>query len=143
MELTIKFKKLSDMAVLPSYAKDGDAGLDLTAISCEYDPDMDTYTYDTGLAVEIPEGYFGALFPRSSISKTRHILANSVGVLDSSYRGSIIMKFKNTEIKQKVYSTGDRIGQLVVLPIPKIIPVLVDELSTTERGTGAFGHTGA
>ena len=92
--MKIKIKKLHPNAVIPSYAKTGDAGLDLTAISVQYDSKRNVIVYDTGLAVEIPEGYVGLLFPRSSIYKTSLILSNSVGILDSGYRGSIMFKFR-------------------------------------------------
>lgn len=91
--MQIKFKKLDENAVLPSYAKEGDAGLDLTAASVFYEEETNCIVYDTGLAVEIPEGYVGLVFPRSSISKKDLILSNHVGVIDSGYRGSIKLKF--------------------------------------------------
>lgn len=81
--MKVKIKKLHPDAVIPVYAKAGDAGLDLTAISESWNEDDSMVTYDTGLAVEIPEGHVGLLFPRSSVSKTRLNLANSVGVIDS------------------------------------------------------------
>jgi len=92
-KLKIKIKKLHPNAVIPSYSNAGDAGLDLTAISVEYNDDSDTIDYETGIAVEIPEGYVGLVFPRSSISKQELLLTNSVGVIDSGYRGSIKFKF--------------------------------------------------
>lgn len=103
MGLKVKIKKLHKDAVIPSYAKEGDAGMDLTAVSKTYDKYGNT-VYDTGLAFEIPKGYVGLLFPRSSNSKTDLRLTNSVGVLDSGYRGSVSFKFKNTiDIFKKNY----------------------------------------
>lgn len=138
--LKVKFKKLNEKAVTPSYAKEGDGGMDLTCISEEWNETNTMVTYDIGIAVEIPKGYVGLLFPRSSISKTALILANSVGVIDSGYRGSIMLKFKYPE-EGMVYDIGDRVGQLVILPYPQIEFEEVKELEETERGTGGFGST--
>lgn len=137
--MNIKIKKLHPNAVIPFYAKPGDCGMDLTAVTEKWNDD-NTVTYDTGLAVEIPEGYVGLVFPRSSVSKTSLVLANSVGVIDSGYRGSIMLKFKYIE-EGLVYDAGDRIGQLVILPYPQVSFEEVDELSSTERGEGGFGST--
>lgn len=135
----VKIKRLHPDSVLPTYAQDGDAGLDLTATSMNYD-DYGNAVYGTGLAIEIPEGYVGYIFPRSSISKKTLTLTNSVGVIDSNYRGEIMFKFKFSNIS--IYSIGDRIGQLIIMPIPSIELEEVDELSDTNRGTGGFGSTG-
>lgn len=140
--MKIKLKKLNEKGVIPSYSKPGDAGMDLTAISCEYDPTLDSFVYDTGIAIELPENHVGLIFPRSSIYKTPHMLANAVGVLDSSYRGSIKVIFKNHHIKQKTYDAGDRIAQLIVMPYPQVEFELVDELTSTERNNDGFGSTG-
>lgn len=91
--MKVKFKKLHPDAVIPKYGRPGDAGMDLTAISVEYDKDYSKIIYNTGLAIEIPEGYVGLIFPRSSIFKKELSLSNSVGVIDSSYRGEISFKF--------------------------------------------------
>lgn len=139
--MKIKIKKLHPDAVIPKYAKLGDAGMDLTAISEEWNEDNSMVTYDTGLAIEIPEGYVGLLFPRSSISKTILSLANSVGVIDSGYRGSIMFKFRYPE-EGMVYDVGDRIGQIIIMPYPTVEFEETEELSSTERGEGGFGSTG-
>ena len=99
--MKVKIKKLDNAAVIPSYATNGDAGLDLTAVSCQIDQSGLFIEYGTGLAVEIPEGYVGLLFPRSSVSKTTLILANHVGVVDSGYRGEIKFRFKDLVMKGK------------------------------------------
>lgn len=91
--MEVKIKKLNESAVIPTYAKHGDAGMDLTAISKEYDGNGNVI-YGTGLAFEIPENYVGLLFPRSSNTKKDLILGNSVGVIDSGYRGEVILIFK-------------------------------------------------
>lgn len=142
--MEVKIKKLDKRAVIPSYAHDGDAGLDMTAISFEYDVDHGYWHYKTGIAMEIPEGYVGLLFPRSSNRKTNAYLCNHVGIIDSGYRGDIGFSFKNrTAVDNKApYKVGDKIGQLIIIPYPKIDIVEVDELSSTERGEGGFGSTG-
>jgi dUTP pyrophosphatase len=141
--MNIKIKKLHEQAVIPSYSKEGDCGLDLTAISVStIDKSKFGYIeYDTGLAIEIPEGYVGLIYPRSSLSNTGLILANHVGVIDQNYRGSIKCRFKavpNTDI----YSVGDRIAQLIIQPCPKIEFEVVDELSDTDRNDLGFGSSG-
>lgn len=140
--MQVKIKKLSTEAVIPSYAKQGDAGLDMTAISMTKD-EFKNIVYGTGIAIEIPEGYVGLLFPRSSISKTNIALTNSVGVLDSGYRGEIMFKFKKIGSYYSPYNVGDRIGQLIIVPYPKIEFEEVDKLSESERGAGGYGSTGS
>lgn len=146
-EVNVKFAKLHKDAVIPKYSKPGDAGLDLTAISMEYvrTDKVDYYEYNFGLAVEIPEGYVGLLFPRSSISNTDLVLSNSVGVVDSGYRGCLTARFRKTTGSPHIYKVGDRVAQLVVLPYPRvnIQEVKYEELSVTERGQGGYGHTGS
>ena len=139
-KLKVKFKKLYVDAVKPSYAKDGDAGLDLTAYTVSSIVN-DTYIeYGTGIAVEIPHGYVGLIFPRSSVSKKENFyLKNSVGVIDSGYRGEIKLRFNKSE---EHYGAGEKIGQLIILPYPTIYLEEVNELSSTDRGQGGFGSTG-
>lgn len=91
--MKVKIKKLHENAVIPSYSKNGDAGMDLTATSKEFDSDGNI-VYGIGLAFEIPKGFVGLLFPRSSNAKKDLLLSNSVGVLDSGYRGEVMFKFK-------------------------------------------------
>jgi len=144
--MKVKFKKLVETAEVPTYAKLGDAGLDMVAINNTVDPDHNFIAYHTGIAVEIPIGYVGLLFPRSSISKTDLRLANGVGVLDSGYRGEIVFRYKFKKdtyfASMKRYDNGDRVGQLVIMPIPQIELEEVTELSDTDRGEGGFGSTG-
>lgn len=139
----VKIKKLHLDAVIPSYAKAGDAGMDLTAISREKDANGNI-TYGTGLAIEIPEGFVGLIFPRSSNSKKDMYLTNHVGVIDSGYRGEIMFKFRPIPslVGANIYDVGERVGQLLILPYPGIIFDEVTELSDTERGEGGFGSTG-
>lgn len=147
------------------YAKDGDAGIDLIATSKSYDGSGNV-VYGTNRAFEIPDGYVGLLFPRSSNSKTNLVLSNSVGVLDSGYRGEVLFKFKSTirslsllsliklifkrncnklyvhNEHSNSYDIGDRIGQLVIIPYPKVAFEETQDLSNTERGDNGFGSTG-
>ena len=143
--MIVKIKKLVENAVVPKYAKQGDAGLDLTAVNFRYEAEHDCFTYGTGLAFEIPKGYVGLIFPRSSNSKTTAYLTNSVGVIDSGYRGEVMVKFKNRTAadNRAPYKPGDRIAQIIIIPYPYINFVEVDELSETERGTGGYGSTGS
>jgi dUTP pyrophosphatase len=138
----VKIKKLHNNAVIPQYAKAGDAGMDLVATEV-IDGYGFTVTYGTGLAMEIPEGFVGLVFPRSSIRKYDISLTNCVGVIDSGYRGEIQATFrKEAGIPSKRYDVGDKIAQMIILPYPSIQFIETDELSDTDRGEGAFGSTG-
>ena len=155
--LEVKIKKLHKDAVIPKYETIGSVGMDLTAVSKEYD-EHGNVVFGTGLSIQIPTGYYADLRSCSSISKYDLVLANSVGTIDADYRGELILKFKPTlKLKphdyvvntmeavlpefHEEYNVGDRIAQIVILPYPKVYFVEVDELSETERGTGGFGST--
>ncbi len=140
--MEVKIKKLDERAVIPSYAKPGDAAMDLTAISHKYEGD--NHIYGTGLAIEIPKGFVGLLFPRSSNRKTAAYMTNHVGVIDSGYRGEIMITYKNRDYDYHTppYKEGDRVAQLMIIPYPEINLIEVDELSETERGIGGHGSTG-
>ena len=141
--MDVKVKKLHKDAVIPAYSKPGDAGLDLTAISRERD-EYGNIVYGTGLAIEIPAGYVGLIYPRSSNSKKDLVLSNHVGVIDSGYRGEIMFKYRPYKglVDSAVYEVGERIGQLIIMEYPSINLVESDELSDTARGDGGFGSTG-
>lgn len=158
--MKVKIKKLDPRATMPTKAHPTDAGFDLTATSRTIDEDGNI-VYGTGLAFEIPEGYVGYIFPRSSISKKNITLTNAVGVVDCHYRGEVMAKFKplpfaneyTTAKGDKImrldadesiyaYSVGDRIAQLIIMPLPAIELEEADELSATDRGTGGYGSTG-
>ena len=139
--MKVKVMKLDAGATIPKYAKPGDAGMDLYAVSQKFD-DHGNYVFGTGLAMEIPEGHVGLIFPRSSISKTAHSLRNAVGVIDSGYRGEIMMKFDINTHNSPVYDVGDRIAQIIIMPYPKVEFEEVFELADSERGSGGFGSTG-
>jgi dUTP pyrophosphatase len=123
------------------YAKRGDAGIDLTATSIWYDENRNV-CYGTNRSFEIPEGYVGLIFPRSSNAKKDLLLSNSVGVIDSGYRGEVMFKFKHIMPQMYNYKIGDKIGQIIIMPYPQIEFEEVDELSETDRGVGGFGSTG-
>ena len=151
--MDLKIKKLSPDAVIPAAATDGAAGLDLCA--CLGSPvrlysilgnnghaDM-RETIPTGIAVEIPDGYVGFVFARSGLAIRDGVaLSNGVGVIDSDYRGEIKVGLLNQSNKIREIAPGDRIAQLVVVPVCRVTPVIVDELSDTARGAGGFGSTG-
>ena len=145
--MQVKIKKLNPNAIIPAYAKTGDAGMDLVATSILSNTTFDI-TFGMGIALEIPEGYVGLIFPRSSIRKTDLALTNCVGVVDSGYRGELQATFKKVYGKNDVrigetdYKVGDRIAQIIILPYPQIEFTEVEELSNTERGDGGFGSTG-
>jgi dUTP pyrophosphatase len=117
--------------------------MDLTAIEVERDA-TGNYCYNTGLSMEIPDGHVGLLFPRSSISKYHLSLANSVGVIDSGYRGEIRARFKRTSgtAHETLYNVGDKIVQLIIIPYPAIELEEVTDFTQTERDAGGFGSSG-
>ena len=138
----VKVKKLDSNAVIPSYSKVGDAGMDLT-ITKEIENTSFSVSYGFGIAMEIPKGYVGLIFPRSSVRNQDLILSNCVGVIDSGYRGELQATFKKTQGLDSVkYKVGERGAQIIILPYPTIYMTEVPELSDTERGTGGFGSTG-
>lgn len=137
--MELKFKRLHEKAVLPRHSKHGDAGLDLTVVSITLEGKKERHQY--GLAVEIPEGHVGLLFPRSSINKYDVRLSNCVGVIDSGYRGEVMAVFDHTG-RGNSYEVDDRSAQLVVVPYASCKTAWSDELSQTERASGGFGHTG-
>lgn len=165
--MEVKIKRLTDSAVLPTKAHATDAGYDLYADSVKFDDNGNT-VYGTGIAVEIPNGYVGLVFPRSSVCRTEMMLKNCVGVIDSGYRGEITAKFepthkiinplrawwdvfvKNNEcadldvcsIHTDEYLLGERIAQLIIMPYPEITFKEVTELSDSDRGTGGYGSSG-
>ena len=153
--MKVRIKKINPLAEIPTYAKDGDAGMDVIATSIISDTPTQI-TYGLGIALEIPKGFVGLVFPRSSIRKTGLQLSNSVGVIDSGYRGELQATFNKLfggesmydEMKVKeiqpndFYKVGDRVAQIMIIPHPPIEFEEADELSDTERGDGGFGSTG-
>ena len=141
--MQVQIKLLSDSAKIPSYSKVGDAGLDLVATSLNQveESGYGYVEYGTSLAIKIPEGYVGLIFPRSSISNYGMILSNSVGVIDSNYVGELKLRFKYIR-GSNAYNIGDRVGQLIIIPYPTIEFEQVEELPETNRNDGGFGSTG-
>lgn len=141
--MIVNFKKIHELAQTPKFAHKTDAGADLVATSVDYTRE-DQIVYGTGLSVQIPEGMVGLIFPRSSIRNYNLVMSNSVGVIDSGYLGEIMVTFnlKNSWPDDAVYKVGDRVAQLVIVPVPLIQYKEAEELSETERGTGGHGSTG-
>ncbi len=143
--MSVKIRKLSENAVVPKYSKPGDAGMDLTITSIISETTTDV-TYGFGIALEIPKGFVGLIFPRSSIRKYDLSLTNCVGVIDSGYRGEIQSTFKKTNWlkgnSSEKYEVGDRGAQIMILAYPQIEFIETDTLSESDRGNGGFGSTG-
>lgn len=143
--MKLRVKKLYAHAVMPIYAKPGDAGADIVATSktSVYDihGSLKYIEYGTGLSFEIPEGYEGEVRPRSSISETCLMLSNSPGTIDSGYRGEVKARFKVLG-QGREYEIGDKIFQLLIKPALQFSFEEVKELSITERGDGGFGSSG-
>lgn len=136
---TYLYFTLSEGATAPKHMSAEAAGFDLSAVSRA---DTDTYIeYDTGVSFAIPEGFVGLVMPRSSVSQRHLSLANSVGVIDSDYRGTVKLRYYGDPAN--AYKPGDRVGQIIFVPVPKVALVHADKLDDTKRSTGGFGSTGA
>ena len=139
----MKIKLLSDKAKIPTRGSEDAAGWDLYAATDATIPSHSTVKVSTDIAVEIPAGYFGAVFARSGLATKQGLRpANCVGVIDSDYRGPIIVALHNDMDQTREILSGDRIAQLVFIPYSSWDWEVVDELSDTERGDGGFGHSG-
>ncbi len=143
--MVIKVKKLSERAQLPSRETAGAAGADLRALLTEpvtIRPGK-TEMLPTGLAFEIPEGYVGLVFARSSLGSKRGLApANKVGVIDSDYRGEVKVALHNHSDRDQIVEPGERVAQFVVVPFLAADYEEASELSDTDRGAGGFGSTG-
>lgn len=144
--MNVKIKKLSKLAVLPNKATDGSAAYDLTAVEITTEINERgelIIVYHTGLAFEIPAGYAGFLFQRSSICNKTLQMCNAVGIIDSDFRGEVTGKFRaTTSVVPAVYKEGDRFAQLLILPVPEVHFEEAEELSEGDRGEGGYGSTG-
>ena len=163
--MEIRYKKLVPEAKAPFRKYEDDAGYDLFAVS---KIETDKYVeYGTGIAIEIPKYYVGLVFPRSSVTEKDLMLKNCVGIIDAQYRGEIRCRFFDTEkrkdyieiieiiendtinkihppyLKKNIYEVGERVAQLIIIPIPPVELIESDELSKTERGTSGFGSSGS
>ena len=141
--MKLKFKSLSGS--LPAYATDGASGMDLRAFIDEpviLQP-MERRLIPTGLFVQIPEGYEGQVRARSGLAIKHGIgLINSIGTIDSDYRGELKIPVINFGNESFTINNGDRIAQLVIASYERVTPIIVTELDETDRGEGGFGHTG-
>ena len=145
MNFKMKIKKLNDAAITPTYGSEFSAGADLYA--CE-DGEVvigvgETRLIHTGIALEIPSGYVGLVYARSGLATKRGLApANKVGVIDSDYRGEIMVALYNQSGKEQSICDGERIAQIVFTPYATAEFELCDELEDTARGDGGFGSTG-
>ena len=143
MAYELKFKKTGPDAVLPTKATEGSAGLDLYSTEEAVIMPHTSVHVHSELAVAIPDGYFGAIFPRSGLASIKGIrLANSVGVIDSDYRGAMLLPLYNDSDKMYRVHKGDRVAQLVIIPCLSCEPVEVGELDETDRGSKGLGSSG-
>lgn len=142
--MQIKVKKLVSNAIIPQYATQGAACFDLSCTnSVVIAPGREHLALRTGLAFEIPEGYVMLVYGRSGHGFKNGIrLANCVGVIDSDYRGEVMVKLHNDSDRALSVAAGDRIAQAMIVPVTQVAFEAVDELSDTDRGTGGFGSTG-
>ena len=163
--LNVKIKRLSDTAIMPTYGSTKAAGMDLYADlestnaflsydqeyingekqrpkTCSILPHCKAMV-STGVAMAIPDGYVGLIFARSGIACKKDLRpSNCVGVIDSDYRGNIMVCLHNDSDTVQTFDNHDRIAQMIIMPYPSINLIEVDELESTERGSGGFGSTG-
>ena len=144
--LKVNFKKLDKIAHAPTYGSEFAAGADLYALTggetVRFKPG-ETKMIHTGIAVEIPEGYAGLVYARSGIATKRGLApANKVGVIDSDYRGEVMVSLHNHSNEEQEIADGERIAQLVIAPFLAAEFTECDELTDTQRGEGGFGSTG-
>ncbi len=142
--MELRFRRLSEAALVPERAHDGDAGLDLHAVEAAHLAPGERTSVGTGLAVEIPPGYAGLVLPRSGLALRHGIaLVNAPGLIDSGYRGELRVLLLNTDREAGFeIAPGDRIAQLLITPFAGVEPVEVGELATSARGEGGFGSSG-
>ena len=142
--MKVKYKKLDERAIEPSYGTEYSAGADLYSLDGTVTIDAHkTLLIHTGIAVEIPEGYCGLIFARSGMASKRGLApANKVGVIDADYRGEVMVALHNHTDAPASVEAGERIAQLAIVPFLKAEYECADELSDTVRGEGGFGSTG-
>jgi len=144
--MKLRIKKLNENAVIPTYGSPYSAGADLYAV-LDRDkieiPPHETVLVHTGLSFEIPEGYVGLVYARSGLATKRGLApANKVGVIDSDYRGEVMVSLHNHSNTLQEIDNGERVAQIVIAPFLKVDFEIADELSDTVRGEGGFGSTG-
>lgn len=144
--MTLKIKRLDENAILPIRAHSLDAGIDLTCLTITQEINecgQLILVYHSGIAVDIPEGYVGLLFPRSSVSNKSLSLTNCVGVIDAGYHGEVMAKFRSTtDVVPAIYKPGERFAQLVFVKLPEVEIEEVAELPVSERGEDGYGSSG-
>lgn len=141
--MKVKIKKTHPNGKIPTYATDGSGAFDFYSAEDVKVTETHVHAINLGVAMEIPQGHVLLLFPRSSIGKNTWLrMANSVGVIDSDYRGTIHALYENSYCYDENIKEGDRIAQGIIVPIPQVEFEEVEELSITERGEGGFGSTG-
>lgn len=143
--MEIQVKRLNERAKVPTFGTEFSAGADLY---CAEDKEVviesgGKYSLSTGISTEIPKGYVGLIFPRSGLAcKNGLRLCNSVGVIDSDYRGEIrVVLYNDSKIAREI-KPGERVAQMIIMPYPKVTFTEVEELSDTVRGESGFGGTG-
>ena len=142
--MKVKIKKLHQVAQLPIKGTPGSAAYDLHSIETVYIPPGETVTVRTGLAMEIPDGWKGDVYSRSGLAMDGVVVANSPGKIDCDYRGEVVVLLHNQRPSDVAcIEVGDRIAQFEINPVHDIEFEVIDELSTTDRGEGGFGSTGA
>lgn len=141
--MIINYRRVTDSAIVPTFGTEDSGGIDLYADKDAYIEPGKTVMIGTGIAMEIPKGHFGGIYPRSGLATKKGLrLANCVGVVDADYRGEIIVALHNDSSLLREVRKGDRIAQLIVQEYKKFELNEMDELSGTERGDGGFGSTG-
>lgn len=143
-DMKVKIKKVHPDAIIPSYATEGSACLDIHSVESKVLHARDSEILKTGLVMEIPEGYVMNIYSRSGYGFKNDVrLANCVGKVDSDYRGEIMIKLTNdsNDVALNI-KKGDRIAQFEVVPVERVYFIMSDELSETDRGEGGFGSTG-
>ena len=142
MKMKVRFKKLEECASIPTKAHPTDAGFDLVCTSYNVDQENGIVTFHTAIAVALPKGYFALLCPRSSVYKYPLQMANGIGIIDQGYHGELIFKYRIIGKLTKCMAPGEKVGQLVILPLPDMGMEEVHEFEETERGEGGFGSSG-
>jgi len=141
--MKVLFKKLTDKAIKPTYGTEFSAGADLYSVESKTIQSGETAVIKTGISVQIPNGYVGLIYARSGLATKRGLApANKVGVIDSDYRGEIMVALYNQSGQAQAIDCGERIAQMVIAPYLACDYQEVEELDQTERGAGGFGSTG-
>lgn len=139
---SIRWKKLHQTATIPEQATVGSAAVDLKTLNDVTLRPGEKVKVLTGLSCEIENGLVGIIAPRSGLGSKGFVLANTIGVIDSDYRGEIIVALHNTSVLERTFMAGDKIAQMMFLECPQVAHIEVEELNQTSRGEGGFGSTG-